>query len=136
MSEFHLFQFHLSSRALAVLTNSDWGSDDPEIKAYKEAVLDGKPDLALAGGYYRHVSDIQAETIDGAFDYGNAGPESRITRHDKMRSPSAGDIFLSDQCEGFFCQSVGWRALSSEESAALWSARVNSQSDTSSSPQG
>lgn len=121
---FHLFQFSLSNRAIRILEASDWGSDNPEVKAFHKATHLEQPELAIAGGYYKHVSDIQADTLDGAFDYGSVGPEARITRHASMRSPSVGDVFLSDEGKAHFCMGVGWKELDYDQTQVFWNARV------------
>lgn len=121
---FHLFQFSLGNRAICILQESDWDSDDPEVKAFHRATHLEQPELAIAGGYYKHVSDIQAGTLDGAFDYGGVGPEARITRHASMRSPGVGDVFLSDEGKAHFCMGVGWKELDYDQAQVFWNARV------------
>ena len=43
-------------------------------------------------GYYTHVSNITADSLEGVFDVGNMGPESSIERISPMHSISVGDI--------------------------------------------
>lgn len=43
-------------------------------------------------GYYTHVSNIEAESLEGVFHIGNAGPENAIERLGKMYSCSVSDI--------------------------------------------
>ena len=43
-------------------------------------------------GYYTHVSNITADSLEGVFHVGNMGPEENIERFDRMHSVSVGDI--------------------------------------------
>jgi|TARA_B100000470_G_scaffold175015_1_gene139247 hypothetical protein len=43
-------------------------------------------------GYYTHVSNITADSLEGVFHVGNMGPESSIERISPMHSLSVGDI--------------------------------------------
>ena len=46
---------------------------------------------------YEHVADLDAATLDEAFEVGNIGPEEKIVRHsDRIHSLSVGDILEVD----------------------------------------
>lgn len=46
---------------------------------------------------YEHVADLQATTLNEAFEVGNIGPEEKIVRHsDRIHSLSVGDILEVD----------------------------------------
>jgi hypothetical protein len=47
---------------------------------------------AFNRGYYTHVSNITADSLEGVFHVGNMGPESSIERISPMHSLSVGDI--------------------------------------------
>ena len=47
---------------------------------------------AFNRGYYTHVSNITADSLEGVFHVGNVGPEENIERISPMHSLSVGDI--------------------------------------------
>ena len=47
---------------------------------------------AFNRGYYTHVANITADTLEGVFHIGNMGPEENIERMSRMHSISIGDI--------------------------------------------
>jgi hypothetical protein len=51
---------------------------------------------AFRKGYYTHVSNITADSLEGAFHVGNMGPESSIERLGPMHSLSVGDMVEDD----------------------------------------
>ena len=61
---------------------------------------------------YEHVADLDAGTLDEAFEVGNIGPEERIVRHsDSIHSLSVGDILEVDG-EKFIIARFGFDRLS------------------------
>ena len=61
---------------------------------------------------YEHVADLDAGTLDEAFEVGNIGPEEKIVRHsDSIHSLSVGDILEVDG-EKFIIARVGFDRLS------------------------
>ena len=47
---------------------------------------------AMNRGYYTHVANIEADTLEEVFHIGNVGPESAYTRFSPMHSISVGDV--------------------------------------------
>jgi len=47
---------------------------------------------AFEKGYYEHVSNITADSLEGVFHVGNMGPEESIERFLPMHSLSVGDV--------------------------------------------
>jgi len=47
---------------------------------------------AFEKGYYEHVSNITADSLEGVFHVGNMGPEENIERFLPMHSLSVGDV--------------------------------------------
>lgn len=47
---------------------------------------------AFEKGYYEHVSNITADSLEGVFHVGNMGPEENIERLLPMHSLSVGDV--------------------------------------------
>ena len=52
---------------------------------------------AFDKGYYTHVSNITAPSLDKVFEYGNIGPEENIQRLSPMYSVSVGDDIIEDE---------------------------------------
>jgi hypothetical protein len=51
---------------------------------------------AFEKGYYEHVSNITANSLDGVFHVGNMGPEENIERFLPMHSLSVGDVIMDE----------------------------------------
>ena len=47
-----------------------------------------------AKGYYDHVANITADSLEGVFHIGNVGPEQSIERLTHMSSVSVGDLIV------------------------------------------
>jgi hypothetical protein len=47
---------------------------------------------AMRRGYYTHVANIEADSLEEVFHIGNVGPESAYTRFKPMHSVSVGDV--------------------------------------------
>jgi len=62
---------------------------DMNLRANDTGILAAK---AFKLGYYTHVSNITADSLEGVFHVGNMGPESSIERISPMHSLSVGDI--------------------------------------------
>ncbi len=60
---------------------------------------------------YEVVADIEASDLDDVFRVGNIGPESQITRHQKMYSISIGDIIRTDIGQCFVVKNFGFERL-------------------------
>jgi hypothetical protein len=66
---------------------------------------------AMDKGYYTHVSNIEADSLEGVFEVGNIGPESAITRLDKMYSVSVADVVETPEGVRHVVASVGFEQL-------------------------
>jgi len=47
-------------------------------------------------GYYDHVANITADSLNGVFHIGNMGPEENIERLAQMSSVSVGDLVIAE----------------------------------------
>ena len=96
MAKFKLYQIHLTD-AEVDLINAE-GHDAVHKLSLKLDMNRRKNDTGLIAadafrrGYYTHVSNITADTLDGVFQVGNMGPEDDIERLAPMYSCSVGDI--------------------------------------------
>ena len=66
---------------------------------------------AFSKGYYTHVSNIEAEGLEGVFEVGNIGPESAITRLAKMYSVSVADVVETPEGVRHVVASIGFKQL-------------------------
>jgi hypothetical protein len=88
---FKLFQVHLTDEEVAQV-NATGHDSVPKQKARLQASVFGDPSEAIAGGFFEHVANIDALTLEGVFHIGNQGPEEKIERLGPMSSTSVGDI--------------------------------------------
>lgn len=67
---------------------------------------------AFDEGLYKHVADISGENLHDVFEIGNIGPETKISRLDKMHSVSVGDVII-DKFSGnkFVVANHGFKAV-------------------------
>ena len=66
---------------------------------------------AMDKGYYTHVSNIEAEGLEGVFEVGNIGPESSIERLGRMHSVSVADVVECADGTRHVVASVGFEQL-------------------------
>ena len=66
---------------------------------------------AMELGYYTHVSNIEADSLEGVFEVGNIGPEQNITRLAPMHSVSVADVVETPEGVRHVVASVGFQEL-------------------------
>ena len=66
---------------------------------------------AWENGYFTHVSNIEAPTLEGVFHVGNMGPEEAIERLAPMYSTSVGDIVIDPDGKKYVVASFGFQEL-------------------------
>ena len=81
----------------------------PKYKAHCDASILGK---FPGRDFYEHVSDLDTNDLDAAFEIGNIGPEDKITRHAPMHSVSVGDILVQADGTAHIVQSFGFQEVS------------------------
>ena len=101
MSQFKLYQIHLTDAEIDLINEE--GHDAVHKQSLKlNMSRPGNKDTgrvakdAFNRGYYTHVSNITADSLEGVFHVGNMGPEENIERLSRMYSVSVGDI-VEDQ---------------------------------------
>jgi len=62
-------------------------------------------------GYYDHVANITADSLEGVFNVGNMGPEKNIERLDRMSSVSVGDLVIDENGNKSVVASVGFKEV-------------------------
>jgi len=96
MQTFKLYQIHLTDSEIDLI-NAE-GHDAVHKQSLKLDMSFSKNDTgtvaadAFNRGYYTHVSNITADSLEGVFHTGNMGPEENIERLSRMYSVSVGDI--------------------------------------------
>ena len=63
---------------------------------------------------YVHVADLDAETLNEAFEVGNIGPEEKYTRFSRMHSISVGDILVKDNADTYIVARSGFDKLDTD----------------------
>ena len=111
MSTYKLFQINLDSETVDLINSSDNPYDIPVYKAHLDAMMKGDPDLGIAGDFYKHVADIEAEGLEGVFEVGNIGPEEKITRYAPMHSVSVGDVVENSGGQRFVVAQFGFEEI-------------------------
>ena len=67
--------------------------------------------VLAARDMYSKVAVIKADNLEGVYEIGNIGPESAITRLDRMKSVSVGDVAVAEYGTAYFCASFGWNEV-------------------------
>jgi len=66
---------------------------------------------ALELGYYTHVSNITADSLNDVFEIGNIGPEENIERFAPMHSVSVADIIVDEEGNKNVVASLGFEEV-------------------------
>ena len=104
---FKLFQVHLTDEEVNQV-NATGHDSVPKQKARLQASVFGDPSEAIAGGFFEHVANIDAETLEGVFHIGNMGPEEKIERLAPMFSTSDGDVVEDPEGKQWVVASCGF----------------------------
>lgn len=68
---------------------------------------------ALKSGYYTHVANIEAQSLEEVFQIGNIGPEENIKRLTRMSSLSVGNIIVDPEGAHHVVAAFGFKPLTS-----------------------
>ncbi len=115
MALFKLYQIHLTD-AEVDLINAE-GHDAVHKQSLKLDMGLRKNDTgrvaadAFNRGYYTHVSNITAESLENVFTVGNMGPEENIERLSRMYSVSVGDIVEDETGKQSVVDSFGFKEV-------------------------
>ena len=108
---FKLFQVHLSQDEVKQV-NATGHDSVPKQKARLQAMIHGDPSEAIAGGFFEHVANINADSLEDAFHVGNMGPEEKIERMPTpMHSMSVGDVVEDPEGKQWVVANVGFDAI-------------------------
>ena len=95
--KYKIFQIQLTDAEVAMI-NANGHDSVPKQKLRLDISMsfgkpvDGLVKKAFEKGYYEHVSNITADSLEGVFHVGNMGPEENIERFLPMHSLSVGDV--------------------------------------------
>jgi len=98
MAIYKVFQINLTDAEVDTINAAgDHGAVPKNVLRMKINMSYGKPvghlvKEAFEKGYYEHVSNITADSLEGVFHIGNVGPEENIERFKPMHSLSVGDV--------------------------------------------
>ena len=111
---YKLYQIHLTD-AEVDLINSKGHNAVESHKMKLDMSFDKAPHklakAAMDKGYYTHVSNIEAESLEGVFEVGNIGPEANIQRLAPMHSVSVADVVEDSEGVRHVVASVGFKEL-------------------------
>ena len=115
--KFAIYQIQLSN-AQYDLINAKGPDAVPAHMAKMKMTMDfddtigGLASDAWDNGFYTHVSNIDAYTLEGVFHVGNMGPETDIERLSRMSSISVGDIIEDENGKQSVVANVGFQEVS------------------------
>ena len=116
--KYKVYQIHLTDAEYDMVNAK--GHDSVEKQTLKLDMSLMKSDTksiaqeAFDKGYYTHVSNINAPSLDKVFEYGNIGPEYKIERLSPMYSVSVGDIIEDESGVKNVVASFGFETLEKE----------------------
>lgn len=117
MAVYKIWQINLTDAEIDAINEAgDHGAVPKNMLRMKIEMSFGKPvgDLvkeAFEKGYYEHVSNITADSLEGVFHVGNMGPEENIERFAPMHSLSVGDLVLDENGMYHMVASFGFDAV-------------------------
>ena len=111
---YKLYQIHLTDAEVDQV-NAEGHNSVPKQRLKLDMNFSDTPEASategMAKGYYTHVSNIEAEGLEGVFEVGNIGPEANIERLAPMYSVSVGDVVETPEGVRHVVASVGFRQL-------------------------
>jgi len=117
MAVYKIWQINLTDEEIDTInTSGDHGAVPKNVLRMKIEMSFGKPvghlvKEAFEKGYYKHVSNITADSLEGVFEIGNIGPEGNIQRFAPMHSLSVGDVVLDENGMYHMVASFGFDAV-------------------------
>jgi len=114
---YKVFQINLTDAEVDTINAAgDHGAVPKNVLRMKINMSYGKPvghlvKEAFEKGYYEHVSNITADSLEGVFHIGNVGPEENIERFKPMHSLSVGDVIQDKDGMYHMVASFGFDAV-------------------------
>jgi hypothetical protein len=95
MTVYKIWQINLTDEEIVIINGMGHGAVPKNVLRLRVDIADDKQTLvaeAFEKGYYEHVANITADSLEGVFRVGNIGPEENIERFLPMHSVSVGDV--------------------------------------------
>jgi len=73
---------------------------------------------AFEAGYYTHVANIEANSLNEVFQIGNIGPEQNIERLTRMSSISVSNLIIDEEGDTFVVAPIGFVGIGVNKSLA------------------
>jgi hypothetical protein len=109
--KFDLYQIRLTSEQIDQV-NARTGETPDFYKKYLDTTMSPTfLNVLDARDMYSKVAVIEADNLEGVYEIGNIGPESAITRLDRMKSVSVGDVAVAEYGTAYFCDTFGWNEV-------------------------
>lgn len=118
--KFKLFQIHLEDLVNAPSNPTPCSKNIAWI-AYTQASFVADVKLGLEKQLFKHVANIEAGDITGAFEVGSAGQEDSQLQcvEERVHSVGVGNILVDENNQGYVCHCYGWKPLQEELCALL-----------------
>ena len=112
MATFKVFQIQLTDSEIDQINAAGDHFAVPKNKVRMGLQFNDEPqELVNEGfekGYFDHVSNIIADSLEGVFHVGNVGPEASIERLAPMHSVSVGDVIEDENGDRHMVASFGF----------------------------
>ena len=114
--KYQLLQIHLTDAEVHKVNTEGHNSVPKQTMKLDMSVGFGKKiapiaKKALELGYYTHVANITADSLNGVFEVGNIGPEENIERLAPMHSVSVADIIVDEAGNKNVVASMGFEEV-------------------------
>jgi len=111
---YKLYQIHLTDAEVDMVNAKGHNSVPKQKLKLDMNFCDNIAEISKAAmdlGYYTHVSNIEADSLEGVFEVGNIGPEANIERLAPMHSVSVADVVETPEGVRHVVASVGFKKL-------------------------
>ena len=109
--KFDLYQIRLTDEQIAEVNASAGKLPEFYTKYLDTTISPNFLKVLAARDMYSKVAVIKADNLEGVYEIGNIGPESAITRLDRMKSVSVGDVVVDEYGTAYFCDTFGWNEV-------------------------
>lgn len=117
--KFKLYQIHLED-LVAALSSQAPCSKNLAWMAYTQASFVADVKLGLEKRLFKHVANIEAADVSGAFEAGSAGQEdTQLQCIDCVHSVGVGNILVDENNQAYVCACNGWKPLQQDLCALL-----------------
>ena len=123
--KFAIYQIQLTSAQRNTINESGDFDSVPAFAAKTKMSMDFSGDKigglaydAFDAGYYTHVANIEANSLNEVFQIGNIGPEQNIERLTRMSSISVSNLIIDEEGDTFVVATMGFVGIGVNKSLA------------------